>query len=90
MNSTEVRLGCRVRVRDAWGDEEYTIVPRGEADIKSGTISVASPVGRALVGRQQGEEVAVRTPGGIRTLTILGIDDPTLQDDEAPGEPHPS
>ena len=89
MNGTEVRLGCRVRVRDAWGDEEYTIVPRGEADIERGTISVASPVARTLLGRQQGEEVAVRTPGGIRTLTILRVDDPTLGCMETRGEPHP-
>jgi transcription elongation GreA/GreB family factor len=90
VSGIDVHLGSSVRVRDTCGDEEYTIVPRGEADILRGTISVASPVGRALLGRRQGEEVVVRTPGGIRRLTILGIDDPTLRGIEARGESHRS
>lgn len=80
VNGTSVQLGSRVRVRDAWGDEEYTIVRPGQADVRCGTISVASPVGRALMGHREGEEVVVPTPGGTRRLIILGIDPLATQD----------
>ncbi len=66
-------MGARVRVRDAHGEEEYTIVRRGETNPLVGRISTESPVGRALLGRQQGDEIRVLTPGGIRVLTIVEI-----------------
>lgn len=68
-----VHVGSQVRVRDADGEDEYTIVRRGAADATHGRISADSPVGRAVLGRLPGEEVEVRTPGGIRLLTIVAI-----------------
>jgi hypothetical protein len=69
----EAQVGSRVRVRDADGEEEYTIVRRGEADPAQGRISTESPVGRALLGGRRGDEVEVQTPGGIRALTIVEL-----------------
>jgi transcription elongation GreA/GreB family factor len=72
----EVHPGSRVRVRDADGEEEYTLVRRGEGDPAHGRISTESPVGRALLGARPGDEVEVQTPGGIRVLTIVELADP--------------
>jgi transcription elongation factor GreA len=72
----ESQLGSRVRVRDADGEEEYTIVRRGEADPAQGRISTESPVGRALLGGRRGDEVTVQTPGGVRALTIVEVASP--------------
>jgi hypothetical protein len=74
--SGEVQQGSRVRVRDADGEEEYTLVKRGEADPTQGRISTESPVGRALLGARPGDEVEVQTPGGVRVLTIVELADP--------------
>ena len=72
----EVQPGSRVRVRDADGEEEYTLVRRGEGDPAHGRISTESPVGRALLGGRPGDEVEVQTPGGIRVLTIVELTAP--------------
>jgi Transcription elongation factor, GreA/GreB, C-term len=55
-------LGCMVHVRDAEGEDAYTLVTSAKADPALGLISVRSPVGRALVGRSQGDQVEVITP----------------------------
>ncbi len=44
-----------------------------DADPDRGLVSVASPIGRALVGREEGDEVDVPTPGGVRTLEIVRL-----------------
>jgi transcription elongation factor GreA len=70
-----VGFGSRVRLRDAGsGDEiEYTLVFGDFIDIDSNQISLASPIGRALVGRTLGEEVIVRLPRGDRTYSIVEL-----------------
>ena len=56
------------------GDEtEYRIVGEDEADIKTGLISYTSPIARALIGKNEGDVVEVRTPGGDKTLEILEV-----------------
>lgn len=75
----EVRLGSAVRVRDAFGDEEHTIVSVQEADATHGRISMESPVGRALLGRRPGDRVEVQTPDGCRMLTIVDITAPAAR-----------
>jgi|HubBroStandDraft_6_1064221.scaffolds.fasta_scaffold42185_4 transcription elongation GreA/GreB family factor len=62
-----------VRVRDALGDEEHTIVSVQDADATHGRISVESPVGRALLGHRPGDRAEVQTPGGCRMLTVVDI-----------------
>jgi transcription elongation factor GreA len=61
-----IALGARVVLRDLEHDEEleYTLVSPNEANPRLGRISVASPVGKALLERTEGEEVEVEAPGG--------------------------
>lgn len=68
-----VQLYSAVRVRDADGEEEYTIVCAPDALVVQGRISMESPVGRALLGRRRGDRIEVRTPGGVRLLTIVSV-----------------
>jgi len=65
-NSGKVIFGVTVKLVNIDTDEEvsYQIVGEDEADVKSGKISVTSPVARALVGKMEGDEVLVQTPGG--------------------------
>ncbi len=51
----------------------YTIVGEDEADIGSGLISVNSPIARALIGKQEGDEVVVNAPGGEIVYEILDV-----------------
>jgi transcription elongation factor GreA len=51
----------------------YQIVGDPEADIKSGLISVSSPIARALVGKSQGDVVDVVAPSGTRTYEIVAV-----------------
>jgi len=51
----------------------YTLVGPYEADVQAGTISVTSPLGKALIGKEEGSEVRVQTPRGIRNLEVLEI-----------------
>lgn len=52
----------------------YQIVGPDESDIPSGKISIASPLGKALVGKEVDDEVVVKTPGGTKRFTILNIE----------------
>ena len=58
---------------DNGGEVTYQIVGPDESDIPSGKISITSPLGKALLGKEADEEVAVRTPGGIKKYTILKL-----------------
>ncbi|MDH3637925.1 MAG: transcription elongation factor GreA [Gammaproteobacteria bacterium] len=70
-----VVFGAHVELFDAESETEvsYQIVGDLEADLVLGQISVSSPIGRALIGKEIGEEVDVETPGGIRCYEILGV-----------------
>ncbi len=58
---------------DNGGEVTYQIVGPDESDISSGKISIASPLGKALIGKEVDEEVAVQTPGGVKKYSILKI-----------------
>ena len=58
---------------DSGGKVTYQIVGPDESDIPSGKISISSPLGKALIGKEVDEEVIVQTPGGIKNYTILKI-----------------
>jgi transcription elongation factor GreA len=61
-------------VEEETGDEvSYQIVGEDEADIKSGLISVSSPIARALIGKQEGDTATVHAPGGTRNYEIMDI-----------------
>jgi transcription elongation factor GreA len=73
--SDKVGFGSVVTLenRDNGGEVTYQIVGADESDIPSGKISIVSPLGRALLGKEADDEVAVRTPGGVKTYTVLKI-----------------
>ena len=58
---------------DNGGKVTYQIVGPDESDISSAKISITSPLGKALIGKQVDEEVAVQAPGGVKKYTILKI-----------------
>ncbi|MBA4394297.1 MAG: transcription elongation factor GreA, partial [Desulfobacca sp.] len=56
------------------GDEfKIRLVGPDESDADNGDISVLSPLGRALISKEPGDEIQVKTPGGIRQLEIVDI-----------------
>ena len=74
-NTGRVIFGATVDLSDEDSGEEfsYQIVGEDEADIRSGLISVNSPIARALIGKQEGDVVTVTTPGGDRDYEILEV-----------------
>ena len=58
---------------DGGPDVSYQIVGDDEADIRSGMISINSPIARALIGKSPGDEVEVTTPGGARSFEVLAV-----------------
>jgi transcription elongation factor GreA len=71
----KVVFGATVVLLDLNTNEEktYQIVGVDEADLKHGKISVTSPVARALIGKIEGDEVALEAPGGTHEFEILEI-----------------
>lgn len=76
LSGDKVVFGATVTLADGdTGDKVvYQIVGDHEAEPKNGKISISSPVARALIGKCEGDEVEVRTPTGVRTFEILGLD----------------
>ncbi|MDU8913813.1 transcription elongation factor GreA [Aestuariicoccus sp. MJ-SS9] len=74
--SGAVKFGATVTVVDEDTDEEKTwqIVGEYEASIEKGLLNVKSPIARALIGKEEGDSVEVRTPGGEKSYEILKID----------------
>lgn len=72
---TRIKFGAFVTVYDENRDEEisYQLVGDAEADIEHHRISVMSPLGRALIGRDEGDDVEFQTPGGKRNLSIVSV-----------------
>ncbi|HLN25725.1 MAG TPA: transcription elongation factor GreA [Patescibacteria group bacterium] len=70
-----VRFGATVTLSDEDCDDEaiYMIVGAHEADIRSGRLSVHSPLARALIGKHIGESVEVTTPGGSKSYEIVDV-----------------
>jgi transcription elongation factor GreA len=73
--SGTIKFGATVRLVDEDTDEErtYQIVGEHEADIENGKLNIKSPLARALIGKDEGDSVEVRTPGGERSYEILSI-----------------
>jgi transcription elongation factor GreA len=68
-------FGSRVVVENIETGEslEYLLVGPDESDIGKGRISVASPLGKSLIGRQTGDEITVQVPGGKRSYELVEI-----------------
>ncbi|MCP3873167.1 MAG: transcription elongation factor GreA [Desulfobacteraceae bacterium] len=75
VSKDSIRFASRVLVEnlDSQEEIEYMIVGPDEADIKKGKISVSSPLGSALIGKQPGDEAIVMAPGGKRIYEIIDI-----------------
>jgi transcription elongation factor GreA len=73
--SGAVKFGARVTVIDEETEEEKTfqLVGEPEADLERGLLNVRSPLARALIGKDEGDSVEVRTPGGEKSYEILRI-----------------
>ena len=59
--------------QDTGEEVRYRLVGPFESDLASGTISVTSPIGRAIIGKEVGDEVQVRAPGGVKRFEIIDI-----------------
>lgn len=73
--SGTIKFGATVEIVDEDTDEEktYQLVGEPEADIENGKLNIKSPLARALIGKDEGDSVEVRTPGGTRSYEILSI-----------------
>ncbi len=76
-----VSYGSKVVLLDLDTDKEvtYKLVSVEESDVKEGLISTTSPIGKSLMGSEEGDEVQIRTPGGIKNYEILQLT--TLHDE---------
>ena len=70
-----IRFGRTAVMEDLESGEEmsYKLVGPYEADVQAGTISVTSPLGKALIGKEAGDEVRVQTPKGVKNFEILEV-----------------
>ncbi|HEY0492747.1 MAG TPA: transcription elongation factor GreA [Candidatus Dormibacteraeota bacterium] len=68
-----VQIGSKVVVRDEFGESSYEIVGPTEGNMARGLMSIASPMGSALVDRKAGDTVTFKTPGGERKATVVSV-----------------
>ena len=70
-----IKFGATVTLVDEDTDEEKTwqIVGEHEANIENGLLNIKSPIARALIGKDEGDSVEVRTPGGEKSYEVLKI-----------------
>jgi transcription elongation factor GreA len=75
MKGDRVVFGATVVLEDGESGDEvtYTIVGEDEADAKHGRISITSPLARALIGKEVGDEVKFRAPGGMREYDLVAL-----------------
>lgn len=76
ITGSRVVFGATVTVYDPDDDSEktYKIVGAQEADLKNGKISFQSPIAKALIGKEEGDEAIIRAPGGDRTVEISSVE----------------
>jgi len=76
LSGNHIKFGATVTVIDEDTEEEgrYQVVGEHEADVKSGKISLSSPLSRAMIGKEVGDVVEVQTPGGVKAYEILKVE----------------
>ena len=76
LSGEQVKFGATVSVVDEDTEDEakYQIVGEHEADVKSGRISLSSPLSRAMIGKAVGDVVEVNTPGGVKAYEITKVE----------------
>ena len=70
-----IKFGATVKLIDDDTEEEklYQIVGEPESDVKSGKVSIGSPIARALIGKKVGDSVQVNTPGGGKSYEVVSV-----------------
>ncbi len=70
-----VVFGATVTLEDEASGQEvcYQIVGEDEADIKQGLLNIGSPIARGLIGKEEGDSVAVQVPGGTKNYDIVKV-----------------
>jgi transcription elongation factor GreA len=76
LSGSQVKFGATVSVIDEDTEEKarYQVVGEHEADVKLGKISIASPLARAMIGKESGDVVEVNTPGGTKAYEITKVE----------------
>ena len=74
-NKERVVFGLKVTIEDIETEEQrtYQLVGADETDPDNGQISITSPIGRALIGKEIDDDVQVQTPGGLREFIVISI-----------------
>ena len=75
LDTSKVSVLCKVKIKNVANKAEmsYMLVAENEADLKSGKISVGSPIGKGLLGKKVGEIAEIITPAGKLNFEILDI-----------------
>ncbi len=75
LSGDRIKFGATVKLVDEDTEEEktYQIVGEPEADVRSGRVSVTSPIARALMGKTVGDTVEVSTPGGGKSYEVVAV-----------------
>ena len=75
VGSDTIKFGATVKLIDDDTEEEksYQIVGEPESDVKSGKVSIGSPIARALIGKKVGDNVQVNTPGGGKSYEVVSV-----------------
>ena len=75
VSAKRVVFGTVITLYDVQTEEEitYRLLGPEEVDVKNGIISFLSPLGNALLGKEEGDEVQVKTPGGLREYEVVSI-----------------
>jgi transcription elongation factor GreA len=75
LSGSKIKFGATVELVDEETEETkvYQIVGDQEADVKSGRISISSPIARALIGKEVGDAIEVNAPGGARGYEIVKV-----------------
>jgi transcription elongation factor GreA len=76
LSGSQVKFGATVSLvdEDTEEDARYQIVGEHEADVRSGKISVSSPLARAMIGKETGDVFEVYTPGGVKAYEIMKVE----------------
>ena len=75
IDPSSVQILTKVTIRNIKNNAQmtYTLVPETEADLKSGKISVTTPIAKGLMGKKVGEQVEIKVPSGLMTFEIVEI-----------------
>lgn len=75
LDSSSVQILSQVTIKNKKNNTvmKYTIVSESEADLKSGKISISTPIAKGLLGKKVGEEVEIKVPAGVMPFEIVDI-----------------